>query len=145
MPRLRIDRILSLSAVFVGGVFLMVPRAAGQTGGSITDGTTPGIVGAGSPAGSYSLSGFDTVNLFSGNLNVALPLLKVGGRGEAGYTMVLPIERRWRIETTWSNGSPIYSALTNDTPLSHWWSDVAPPAYSPGVLVGRYSKSSPTT
>ena len=50
----------------------------------VTDGTTPLGLSPGAPAGSYALSDFDNVNLFNGNLNFALPLVKVGGRGGAG-------------------------------------------------------------
>jgi hypothetical protein len=52
--------------------------------------STPVGWAKGTPAGSYALSGFDNVNLFNGHLNFHLPLLKVGGRGSAGYTMALP-------------------------------------------------------
>jgi hypothetical protein len=51
-------------------------------------------VAPGSPSGSYALSGFDTVNYFSGTLNVRLPLVQVGGRGEAGYAMLLPLQNQ---------------------------------------------------
>lgn len=50
---------------------------------------------AGSPTGSYPLSGFDSVSLFSGNLNFNLPLLPVGGRGAAGTQLILNIQRNW--------------------------------------------------
>src|SRR6266851_5790441 len=41
---------------------------------------TPLAMTPGAPAGSYALSGFDNVNLYNGNLNFSLPLLKIGGR-----------------------------------------------------------------
>jgi RHS repeat-associated protein len=44
-------------------------------------GTAPANVAAGAPAGSYSLSGFESINLYSGNLNFNLPMVEVGGRG----------------------------------------------------------------
>src|SRR6185295_11757377 len=53
-------------------------------------GLTPG-----SPAGSYALSDFDSVNLFNGSLNFRLPLLTIGGRGNAAHTIYLPIEQKW--------------------------------------------------
>jgi RHS repeat-associated protein len=62
------------------------------------DGTTPPVLAGGAPAGSYALSNFESVNLFSGNLNFALPLVEIGGRGEARYTATLRIEKRWNIE-----------------------------------------------
>ena len=45
------------------------------------DSTTPPGQAPGAPAGSYSLSGFEKVNLFNGHLNFQLPLLQVSGRG----------------------------------------------------------------
>src|SRR6267142_2314013 len=59
------------------------------------DGLTPVGLQPGSPAGSYALSGLDTVNLYSGSANIAIPLLKIGGRGEAGYTMVANYDTHW--------------------------------------------------
>src|SRR6185503_21162263 len=69
-----------------------------------TDGATPLGLQAGAPAGAYSLSGFDNVNLYNGNLSFALPLLSIGGRGGASHTIVLPIERKWMVEKTVSGG-----------------------------------------
>ncbi len=54
----------------------------------------------GSPAGSYSLSDSDTVNLFNGNLNFDLPLLSVGGRGEVKHGISLTLETEWSVTTT---------------------------------------------
>lgn len=104
---------------------------------SATDSHTPVGLSPGAPAGTYSLSGFDNVNLFNGNLNFHLPLLKVGGRGAAGYTMMLPIEQQqqWRLETKsvqfyYGGGSIIY------IPQYNWWNSLKP-FYGPGVLQGR--------
>ena len=129
---------------WVLGIFLVVSASAQNTTTSITDGTTIPIVAPGTPAGSYALSGFDTIDLFSGKVNIRLPLLKIGGRGEAGYTITLPIQRNWRVEKTVDADAQTvsYYALTNQTPATNWWSDVAP-LYSPGVLMGRISRSSP--
>jgi YD repeat-containing protein len=60
-----------------------------------TDGRTPPGMAPGSPVGSYLLSDFESVDLFSGNLNFALPLHRVAGRGEAGYAITLGIKRQW--------------------------------------------------
>src|SRR6266404_1618692 len=62
---------------------------------SLTNGFTPPGLEPGTPAHSYALSGFDNISYFSGKLNFRLPLVKIGGRGEAGYTMMLPIQREW--------------------------------------------------
>src|SRR5689334_21975683 len=62
---------------------------------SSIDGSTPAGQARGTPTGTYPLTGFDNVNLFNGHLNFHLPLMVVGGRGKAGYTMTMPIEQVW--------------------------------------------------
>src|SRR5262245_34221565 len=55
---------------------------------------------AGKSAGSFSLSDFDAVNLYNGNLLFNLPLLIVGGRGQTGYSMGLNINSlNWKVES----------------------------------------------
>src|SRR5256885_6383445 len=68
--------------------------------GTATDLTTPPGLSPGSPAGAYALSGFESVNPYNGGLNFSLPLLHIGGRGSAEYTMMLPIEQKWRVNHT---------------------------------------------
>src|SRR5438093_259635 len=77
--------------IFVG----LAADAFAQTTFSPTDGMTPVGLEAGSPAGSYALGGLDTVNLYNGSANLAIPLLKIGGRGDAGYMMVARYEPHW--------------------------------------------------
>src|SRR2546423_15518468 len=77
---------------------LCAAAAAQTTSSTNTDGRTPSALRPGSPAGSYALSGFESVNPFNGSLNFSLPLLKVGGRGAAGFTLTLPLEKKWRVE-----------------------------------------------
>src|SRR5438046_2220127 len=81
---------------------------------SVTDGSTPLALQPGAPAGSYRLSDFENINFFSGSLNFSLPLVDIHGRGEAAYTMSVPIERHWRVDTDNSNGSPLYTAYSGD-------------------------------
>lgn len=69
-------------------------QAQGVSGGGRN--TTPPGLAPGAPAGSYALSGFESVNLYSGNVNLTLPLLKVGGRGRVGVSLNLSIDSaRW--------------------------------------------------
>ena len=79
----------STQTVSFAGIFIVLALlsfgVSAQT--SNTDGATPAGLSPGAPAGSYSLTGFENVNLYNGNLNVSLPLLAVGGRGSAGYTV----------------------------------------------------------
>ena len=60
---------------------------------------TPLAVSPGSPAGSYSLNELESVNLYNGHLSFALPLLKIGSRGGAGYVMSLPLGAHWQTVT----------------------------------------------
>jgi RHS repeat-associated protein len=99
------------------------------------DGFTPAGLQVGSPTGSFPLSGFDTVNPYNGHLNFSLPLLKVGGRGGAGYTLQQSINTKWTVT---------YSRV--DSPQGQSWESWDPypfddefmsPAYSAGALVAR--------
>jgi len=89
----RIARIFILFAL----LFMLNLHTSAQV--SNITGKTPAGFAPGAPAGSYALSGFETVNLYSGNLNFSLPLLKVGGRGEAQMSMSLTLNNlRWHME-----------------------------------------------
>jgi len=99
---------------------------------SATDGKTPSGLAPGSPAGSYALSGFESVNLYNGSLSFRLPLKGVGGRGASGYTVMLPIEQKWVIKAGASN--PF--GTTPLSPNPNWWQGIKP-GYGPGVMHGR--------
>jgi RHS repeat-associated protein len=107
--------------------------ASAQT--SSTDGSTPLGIAPGAPAGSFALSDFDNVNLFNGNLNFHLPLLRVGGRGSAGYTMTLKIDsKNWRVvHSTDAIGMQHFYS-----PSPNWWWDNEP-AYRAGELKVRWA------
>lgn len=83
-------------------LLLFVSHVAAQSSSGMTD---PGIA-SGAPTGSYPLSGFETINLYNGNLNFALPLMNIRGRGGVGHTMLLPIEARWTM-TKWEPLPPL--------------------------------------
>ncbi|HEX3253595.1 MAG TPA: hypothetical protein VHS05_29445, partial [Pyrinomonadaceae bacterium] len=84
-----------LFVVFLGLLIFNTAKADSST--NPLDGMTPTGLQAGSPTGSFPLSGFDTINPYSGNLNLALPLIKAGGRGSAGYTLVQPFTTQWTV------------------------------------------------
>src|SRR5262245_1877143 len=105
---------------------------------SLTDGATPLGITAGAPAGSYALSGLDNINLFNGSINFSIPLLRVGVRGGAGYTMMLPIEQRWSVERDYIQ----YPSNYTDGPTPNPWKFLMP-GYGPGVLVGRHVAREP--
>ncbi|HYV24763.1 MAG TPA: RHS repeat-associated core domain-containing protein [Pyrinomonadaceae bacterium] len=118
---------------FVITILCFVGMASGQT--SSTDGATPLRLTPGSPSGSYALSDLDTVNLYNGNLSFHLPLLAVGGRGDAGYTMTVPIESHWRVLDRSNDNQEIF--LPTDQP----WNGINP-NYGPAVLTGRAAAAS---
>ncbi|MDQ1637076.1 MAG: hypothetical protein QOF62_415, partial [Pyrinomonadaceae bacterium] len=119
---------------------LLAVFVSSATAQDTTDGATPLGIAPGAPAGSYELSGFDNVNLFNGDLNFRLPLAKVRGRGEAAYTMMLPIEQKWTVH---QYRDPLYE-IDKYSPRSNWWNGIKP-GYGPGVLQGRGSGSQPGT
>src|SRR6266487_1212717 len=96
MQRLKTMR--SAFTLLATALLLPVPVVRAQITRNITDGTTPPGIAPGAPAGSYRLSDLDNINLYSGNLNFRLPLLEVAGRGEARYSITLPIEHHWTID-----------------------------------------------
>ena len=87
----------------------------------------------GAPAGSYSLSGFESVNPYSGGLNFTLPLLQVGGRGNASFTVQLRNETKWAVMRTGIAG-PLTSVTYIPTP-NPW--NPTDPGYGPGKMIGR--------
>jgi hypothetical protein len=101
------------------------------------DGTTPPAIAPGSPAGSYALSGFDTVDLYSGKLNLLLPLHSIKGRGEAAYNMVLPIQRNWNVLTQYNTDSVSQIPTTDMEPGHTPWADLPVQYYSVGLVAAR--------
>lgn len=102
---------------------LLFLLASGARAQSVTDGATPSGLAPGSPAGSYALGGFENVNLFNGSLDVHVPLLTIGGRGEAVAAVAVGVNPEpWIMKGTgvWQD----------------WWTTLKP-GYGPGVLQGR--------
>jgi hypothetical protein len=121
-------RKVSTRYLLVAAQLMLTAVMAYAQGTSATDGSTPTGMAPGAPAGSYALTGFENVNLFNGHLNFHLPLLQVGGRGSAGYTINLNLERQWRTRKT---PPPIVIY-----PETGPWGGLEV-GYSPGVLLGR--------
>lgn len=83
------------ASVFV--LFILMTASASVTAQST--GVKPPNATAGAPAGSYALSDFENVDLFSGNLNFHLPLVEVGGRGGMKIPIMLSINStKWRLK-----------------------------------------------
>src|SRR5262245_54386164 len=89
-----IQRLALLVALFL----LLSLNGLAQSQQKATDGATPLGLAPGAPAGSYALSGFESVNLYNGNLNFHLPLVQVAGRGSAGYALMMLIDRKWLVK-----------------------------------------------
>ena len=110
---------------------------AQDTSTNVLDGFTPAGLQAGSPTGSFPLSGFDVVNPYNGNLSLSLPLLKAGGRGSAGYTLRQPITTQWtvtysRVDNGMGGVYEFYEPTRNAGPQPRW--------YSAGTMVGRMAQ-----
>ena len=132
--------IILRSTVLLGAI----SAGFGQATFSPLDGLTPPSLAPGTPAGSYALSDFETVDLFSGALNFHLPLAKVGGsRGESPYTMMLPIQQIWHVEQglTCEGGS---CDVQFYYPVPTSWNPT-PDLYGPGRLDYRYDNPSDIT
>ena len=104
------------------------------------DGSTPPAIAGGQPAGSYALSGFETVNLFGGGLNFHLPLVAMKGRGTAGIGIMLGIQQRWVMERSASKGGADFYAEDMET-LGGGQFSLA--NYSPGTMSAREVGSNP--
>ncbi|MEK7831948.1 MAG: hypothetical protein AAB401_12720 [Acidobacteriota bacterium] len=119
-------------------IFLLLGLTAfgrAQSGNTATDGFTPEGLKTGAPAGSFQLSGFDSINYFNGNLNFSLPLLSIGGRGSAAYGIPLRIEHKWRVIKTPHPGGTAFGYVNTPEP-NNWQS--TDPGYGPGIACLRH-------
>ncbi len=125
--------LIAVLCLLLGTVF------ADSTTTTGTDGKTPVALSPGAPMGSYPLSEFENINLFNGSLNFRLPLLTVQGRGKAKVSVMLPIEKKWRVQhTRIGRNCGQYGCQYYDDyyyPTFDWWAIER--KYSPGLLVGR--------
>ncbi len=116
---------------------LMAGLAQAQDSRNPLDGYTPTGLAPGAPAGSYALSGFENVNPYSGGLNFTLPLLSVGGRGGAGYTISLPIEQKWTVTHSTADGGIPNQHYDFYDPEFNQFINGTRAGYGPGALYGR--------
>lgn len=68
-------------------LLLRLALAVGAAADSPFDLSTPAGLRPGAPAGFFAPSNVENVNPLNGNVNLSLPLLRIGGRGAVGYTM----------------------------------------------------------
>ncbi|MBL8242220.1 MAG: RHS repeat protein, partial [Bryobacterales bacterium] len=115
---------------------------------NLSDGLTPPAVAPGAPAGVKALSGLESINLYSGHLSVTIPLLQVGGRGEAGYEIVA---RGGTAPWTMTLDTAPFCPLPNDpcngfthtTTASNREQNPFEAPYAPGVVFGKRSGTAP--
>ena len=84
-------KIFRYSSALLLLVCMITIGARGQT---TTNPSQPISQNPGPPDGSYLLSDFENINLYNGKAYFNLPLLKVTGRGNASYTINLPLKPR---------------------------------------------------
>src|SRR5713101_1406865 len=83
----------SLSSRFIRhllSVLVLLIASSSALGQNSYDNGTPAASKAGqSTASTYAMDKIETVNLANGNMSVHIPLVTIGGRGSAGYTLAL--------------------------------------------------------
>jgi RHS repeat-associated protein len=123
-------------------VFCLVTAFYGQTSYQTSSGVSSPNTAPGSPIGSYALSGFESVNPYSGKLNFSLPLLSVGGRGNTGYTINLKLQKSWSIEHNINDrniylpGSETYEILHSYHPTDQRLGSDIEIIAGPGIMKG---------
>ncbi len=149
--RLKGIRQLGVQRLLLALVFLLAP--VGLSGderlANPLDGFTPKALEPGTPAGSFLLSGFESVNLFNGKLNAALPLLDVGGRGDLSHTIQLRFEQPWKVEVTSNCATTVAcegGVVTSVLILPTFWGPTEPPNIGaneisiPGFMYSRRAR-----
>lgn len=104
---------------------------------------TPEGLQAGAPAGAYPLSGFDNINLFNRHLSFYIPIVHIGGRGSAGYTVMKSVQQRWSVYQQQYPTNCGQGGCTDTTRIYNYaygnnWNTIEA-GYGAGVLVGRGS------
>ena len=141
------SQFIAFLRLLIGAVSMLILLACsvGAQQTSSTDGQTPLGLAPGAPAGSYALSDLDQVNLFNGNLNFGVPIGHIGGRGSAGYTMMVrPSSTRWRVwrqPTMQCDQNGCQVTGNHYYPSQNWWEVLS--NASPGIVIGRYGGDSP--
>lgn len=114
-------------------LLLAVVATAQTTSTTGSDRITPIGLQAGAAAGSYSLSDFENINLYNGNLSFRLPLLHLGGRGTAGHTILQALNtKQWSVKLIQTPTTTTYTPFRS--PFGNPYS-----GYGVGKLEGRKS------
>ncbi len=102
----------------LAAIILSVALTASASAQAALSGVTPSGLTPGAPAGSYSLSGFESVNSYNGNLNFSLPLVSVGGRGGASTGLAVQIDQKWNVRREIVD--PDYNTIVNYPDYNSW-------------------------
>jgi RHS repeat-associated protein len=104
----------------------------------------PGEYQGSTAAGSYPLSNLDNINYFNGNLGFNLPLVTLGGRGEATFTMMLTTgQSNWSFDVV--SDPPICGGFPTVCSYRYWYNPVPynrqaiKADLSPGVLAAIHT------
>jgi len=135
-------RLFAVFTLLVFRVLAPVPVAA-QSIATPYLGFTQSGLGGGPAAGGFPLSGLDHVDLMSGAMSLRIPLLQIGGRGAAGFTMFYTVTSPWAVSREQKISGPCFpSYLCHYTDWYYvdrkYW---APLHYNltPGFLVARHA------
>lgn len=95
--------------LFLTSALVMDAQTSVGTGfGSIGDPSQA----VGNPASSYALSSLEHLNYYTGSVNVDIPILTIGGRGDVSRTITIPIQRAWTVDTTNAPNSAMWSIIS---------------------------------
>ena len=114
-------------------------QAGGPDPITTLNGSTPNQQLPGNPRGTSILDPREGINLSNGNVNFSIPLYHVGGRGNAGYDMVLPIQTKFQIENHSSSNVNLWIPQGSVWPFNAFWAETPVLRYTPGRLVRRNS------
>jgi RHS repeat-associated protein len=111
---------------------------------SAQHGVVPAGNAPGTPLGSYLLSDIESISLYSGKVNTVVPLVRVGGRGEAGYSMVYPInDAQWFTEADFQTQGTSILAIDQPYNAIYPWRTVFLRPFEFGTLSFRYTARDP--
>lgn len=97
---------------------------------------TPAALANGAPVGSAALSRQESINIYNGNVNYSLPLLTIGGRSEASYTMTYAVDPpSWITEQTLTSGADC-SITHTCVPTFQWVNLFARHSWKPRIYDG---------
>jgi len=133
--------LIAAQSLLLWGQQQTAPPGPSQTTG---DGLTPAMLAPGSPAGSYELSGFDTLNLGTGHVNFTFPLATAYGRGGMKVPMVLNLQGQWTIYSSIASCQPAsmetpWCAATAYSYAAHYGPRYPSPTLIGGMLQTRES------